>query len=252
MKKLIPKAQLGVAIKAIKIVKQPMINRTLKALVAKPKGGSPVNLHMSRIAKNFASYPSTDANGNEYFINGPQVIPYKNDGTFKTLYFDDNPRQTVDDLINTHIESIPSFKYLNDEDQKMIKEILKDKAIEKMSSLSALASRGKIYVGKDVPSNMGYENFLRGLSHEIDHAIHIPTEAPVGFKNLNDYFLRKNGTELAARGSQLKDYFGFTGNEELTPDMLRYAAKHYVENTGLDNDMTKFFNTIDDGALREF
>lgn len=35
------------------------------------------------------------------------------------------------------------------------------------------------------------------------------------------YFSNKNGTELAARGSQLKDYYGLDDpNQEITEDML--------------------------------
>jgi len=43
--------------------------------------------------------------------------------------------------------------------------------------------------------------------------------------------------EAAARGTQIKNYFGIADNTEVTPDMLKYAAKHYVEDTGMDNNM---------------
>ena len=44
----------------------------------------------------------------------------------------------------------------------------------------------------------------------------------------------------------LKNYFGITDNRPITGDMLRYAAKNYVKDTGLDNNMTQFFSGIKD------
>lgn len=99
------------------------------------------------------------------------------------------------------------------------------------------------------------KNIRRVISHEVDHAIHIPAEPPRGFdtgyidKHISQsgYFSNKNGTELAARGSQLKDYYGLDDpNQEITEDMLRYAAENYVKDTKLDNNMGLFFKSITD------
>ena len=50
-----------------------------------------------------------------------------------------------------------------------------------------------------------------------------------------------------ARGSQLKDYYGLDDpNQEITEDMLRYAAENYVKDTKLDNNMGLFFKSITD------
>lgn len=86
------------------------------------------------------------------------------------------------------------------------------------------------------------------ISHELDHAAHIPSQFPKGFnRNASDYFLEDNGSELAARGSQIKDYFKLTdSNQSITEDMLKYASQNYVKDTGIDNDMTEFFNNIID------
>lgn len=54
------------------------------------------------------------------------------------------------------------------------------------------------------------------------------------------------GDELLARGTQLKNYFGIVDDTPITGDMLKYAAKHYVEDTGADNNMLQFFHTITD------
>jgi len=50
--------------------------------------------------------------------------------------------------------------------------------------------------------------------------------------------------EIIERMSQLKNYFGFKGDEQFTKEHLEYARKHYVEDTGLDNNMTEFFAGI--------
>lgn len=93
------------------------------------------------------------------------------------------------------------------------------------------------------------------VSHEVDHIIHTPNEKPEGngfdFSKLSDdareYFSYENGTEIAARGSQVKDYFGMTNDaQRITPEMLEYAKRHYVEDYGIDNNMTDFFNSITD------
>lgn len=86
------------------------------------------------------------------------------------------------------------------------------------------------------------------VSHELDHAIHTPSQYPVGFsKNASAYFLQNNGSELAARGSQIKDYFKITNpNQPITEDMLKYASQNYIKDTGINNNMTEFFSNIVD------
>lgn len=82
------------------------------------------------------------------------------------------------------------------------------------------------------------------LSHEVDHVLHTPSE-PLPedvfyprIKNIyGDYFTKRNNTEVSARGSQLHDYFGHTGTEPLTVEDLEYAKKHYVQDTGINNEM---------------
>ena len=60
----------------------------------------------------------------------------------------------------------------------------------------------------------GYDVY-RTLSHEVDHALHIPLEKPQGFdlsrlsKEDRLYFTKFRGSELSARGSQIKDWLGF-------------------------------------------
>lgn len=91
------------------------------------------------------------------------------------------------------------------------------------------------------------------LSHEVDHALHIPDESVpenAFFPRLNylykDYFKRYKNTEVAARGSQLHDYFGHTGTEPITAEELQYAKEHYVKDTGINNLMNNFLWSIND------
>lgn len=59
---------------------------------------------------------------------------------------------------------------------------------------------------------------------------------------LNGYLF--TGMEIAERMSQLKNYFGFTGDEEFTKAHLHYAKSHYIQDTNMDNGMRQFFEGI--------
>ena len=64
---------------------------------------------------------------------------------------------------------------------------------------------------------------------------------------MQEYFLKGNYSELSQRGSQLKNYFGLTKlNQEFTPAMLQHAYKHYIKDTGVNNNMKEFFYSITD------
>lgn len=54
----------------------------------------------------------------------------------------------------------------------------------------------------------------------------------------------QNPDEIIERMAQLKNYFGFRGNEPFTKKHLEYAKAHYVTDTGLDNTMSHFFGAI--------
>ena len=61
----------------------------------------------------------------------------------------------------------------------------------------------------------------------------------LGLRDLHEY-----GTELTARGTQIKNYFGLDKDKPITEDMLKYAADNYVKDKGFDNNMTDFFSGI--------
>lgn len=52
--------------------------------------------------------------------------------------------------------------------------------------------------------------------------------------------------ELMARMAQVKNYYGMQAGETFTQRHLDYARSHYVEDTGLDNNMTLFFRMAQD------
>ncbi len=60
------------------------------------------------------------------------------------------------------------------------------------------------------------------------------------------YGQKAHADEVVARMSQLKNYFGFCGDEEFKLEHLNYARENYVKDTGLDNNMSDFFNAIMD------
>jgi anti-anti-sigma factor len=68
-----------------------------------------------------------------------------------------------------------------------------------------------------------------------------------------DYFKRFNNTDIAARLSQIRDYYGQTGKEPLTEPMLKYAREHYEKDTGIKNRVQEMlWNTGDLKGLAEW
>lgn len=90
-------------------------------------------------------------------------------------------------------------------------------------------------------------------SHELDHVVNKPSQAGrqsvlewFNDNSQNGYFSKNNSTELAARGTQIKDWLKMSRNRDITTDELRNAAKNYVKDIGLDNNMTEMFDKIYD------
>lgn len=101
-------------------------------------------------------------------------------------------------------------------------------------------------------------------SHELAHYIYRPNykeslrlaeSVPQKFndKNMAAYFTKNGATEQSARGTQLKNYFGFNrGEQNITPEMWEYAKKNYVKDTGIDNNMTEWFNSVPNEYVPQF
>lgn len=213
----------------------------------------PLDLHSDRLIKGgFDNIPAT-VNGKTKFRVGRNAWDYRSPSQFYNVhYYDREPQQYLDNMVQ-------DMHVVNDENPVDL--LYKEANYAKDTDAQATASSGNIYIGKDGMFKIFNEyggnpkNIRRVISHEVDHAIHIPAEPPRGFdtgyidKHVSQpgYFSNKNGTELAARGSQLKDYYGLDDpNQEITEDMLRYAAENYVKDTKLDNNMGLFFKSITD------
>lgn len=213
----------------------------------------PLDLHSDRLIKGgFDNIPAT-VNGKTKFRVGRNAWDYRSPSQFYNVhYYDREPQQYLDNMVQ-------DMHVVNDENPADL--LYKVANYAKDTDAQATASSGNIYIGKDGMFKIFNEyggnpkNIRRVISHEVDHAIHIPAEPPRGFdtgyidKHISQpgYFSNKNGTELAARGFQLKDYYGLDDpNQEITEDMLRYAAENYVKDTKLDNNMGLFFKSITD------
>lgn len=61
-------------------------------------------------------------------------------------------------------------------------------------------------------------------------------------ENLENYLF--TGDEIVERMSQLKNYFGMDGSDTFTKEHLHYAKENYIEDTGMDNAMSLFFQGI--------
>lgn len=94
-------------------------------------------------------------------------------------------------------------------------------------------------------------------AHELAHYTYNPNAVPpmsvykLPTSNPNREYLmgfgtKEVGTELTARGTQIKGYYGLKEEHPITEDMLKYAADNYVKDTGYDNNMTDFFKGIVD------
>ena len=107
-------------------------------------------------------------------------------------------------------------------------------------------------------------------NHELDHFLYkqsrveydelIKAFNPENFGLSKRYLVGKKSTiagdEIRARMGQLMDYFQFKynpktgnvedvlGNTKFTNEHLDYALKNYIKDTGLNNNMTDFFNGI--------
>ena len=68
-----------------------------------------------------------------------------------------------------------------------------------------------------------------------------------------DYFRKSRATEQTARGTQIKNYYGLNeGNQDITPAMWEYARRNYVKDTGINNNMTEWLNSVDERDISAF
>ena len=113
-----------------------------------------------------------------------------------------------------------------------------DRLYGKIRNPEGFATKEELF---NILSNNKYKNInIRNLASNQSNILEYGQRA-----NDINYFL--SPTELSARGTQLKNYFGFTNPDQvITGDMLKYAAKNYIKDTGVDNNMREFFLAIKD------
>lgn len=61
----------------------------------------------------------------------------------------------------------------------------------------------------------------------------------------DNYFVKNNGDEQLIRFSQFKAYLG---KDSISEEELKYIAENYVKDTGVDNNITDFFNAVKEYA----
>jgi hypothetical protein len=87
------------------------------------------------------------------------------------------------------------------------------------------------------------------FKHSIDVNVLIDEEKVTGIRT-RGYLMQ--AMEIAERMAQLKNYFGMTASDEFTIYHLKYAKTHYLNDVGLDNNMTLFFKAITPNSEKKF
>lgn len=119
-------------------------------------------------------------------------------------------------------------------------------------------------VNKDVMDKLTDAQAQDVGAHELVHYMYRPSkeqEAELAY-NVRQYFKRPEGrdyfrqsraTEQTARGTQIKNYYGLNeGNQDITPAMWEYARRNYVKDTGINNNMTEWLNSVDERDIIAF
>jgi hypothetical protein len=98
------------------------------------------------------------------------------------------------------------------------------------------------YAAHSLEGKKSYANFARvhpDILHGEDSDL---STAEMRKEYLANYLF--TGSEIVERMAQIKNYFGMQGADEFTKDHLAYAREHYLEDVGLDNGITHFFQAI--------
>lgn len=119
-------------------------------------------------------------------------------------------------------------------------------------------------INKDVLRDYTLQQSSDVKAHEMVHYMYRPSkeqEAELAY-NVRQYFKRPEGrdyfrqsraTEQTARGTQIKNYYGPNeGNQDITPAMWEYARRNYVKDTGINNNMTEWLNSVDERDISAF
>lgn len=126
------------------------------------------------------------------------------------------------------------------------------------------AYRETYSINKDVLRDYTLQQSSDVKAHEMVHYMYRPSkeqEAELAY-NVRQYFKRPEGrdyfrqsraTEQTARGTQIKNYYGLNeGNQDITPAMWEYARRNYVKDTGINNNMMEWLNSVDERDISAF
>ena len=89
----------------------------------------------------------------------------------------------------------------------------------------------------------------RDFRQSIDFEVIRQKDKETGRREIG--YLRQT-EEIAERMAQLKNYFGFKAGDLFTKEHLEYAKQHYIQDIGLDNNMTTFFAAITEHTVDKF
>lgn len=195
--------------------------------------------------------------------NRDYLYSYPHDGV--TIYLDDkmyNPDYLISQIpVKEYLSLKDIYKLGTDKNDKLIVKLAN--AIQtpiyylKFNTSPAFSYFGKnrfIKVNKKALKDIGFD-YPTVLSHEYNHALRtrnindikdkLVLQSGFNYDHLAPSYKKylSQPTEIEARGTQLKNYFN---SDIITPDMLKYAAKHYVPDTNMDNNMYQFFSGIKD------
>lgn len=91
-----------------------------------------------------------------------------------------------------------------------------------------------------------------GFQDELRLGIDTSSIASIDRKNRISSKYLSSGHEIIARMAQLKNYYGMKEGEVFTKDHLDYARSNYIQDTGVDNNMTEFFAMITNQTEQKF
>lgn len=87
----------------------------------------------------------------------------------------------------------------------------------------------------------------QGSAHEFVHFLYWPASRPKGVLT-GRYLMGKNpilgSGEIAARGTELKNYFGLKEGEQLTSEMWDYARRHFLTDVQPNRGTRDLFNDV--------
>lgn len=165
-----------------------------------------------------------------------------------------NYSQEVIDKLTDQLLQMPQSKGIP---RKTIENVVKQRYLKDIDSGNpfsiTIAEPGKVgkpsgmvviqdpYFYPEIPfTNTKQYSILK--SHETSHALAVPKHIPPTYDaQIKTYFVKGNGAEQSARGTQIKNYFD---KKKISAEELQYAAENYVKDTRRDNNMTDFFNII--------